>query len=129
MQLFDYSTIHTASSELSSLIEELSQSESEQVLKAVKDIKEDSKQIVLNEWENMIETVILPILKRYAEQTFSVLETDFQKQTFFIATFKNERGFDLCSNKSMKYLLALSDSIEINKNEDWIKLSLIFSVN
>lgn len=129
MQLFDYSAIHTASSELSSLIEELSQSESEQVLKAVKDIKEDSKQIVLNEWENMIETVILPILKRYAEETFSVLETDFQKQTFFIATFKNERGFDLCSNKSMKYLLALSDSIEINKNEDWIKLSLIFSVN
>lgn len=129
MQLFDYSAIHTASSELSSLIEELSQSESEQVLKAVKDIKEDSKQIVWNEWENMIETVILPILKRYAEETFSVLETDFQKQTFFIATFKNERGFDLCSNKSMKYLLALSDSIEINKNEDWIKLSLIFSVN
>ena len=128
MKLFDYSAIHTASSELSSLIEELSQSESEQVLKAVKDIKEDSKQIVLNEWENMIETVILPILKRYAEETFSVLETDFQKQTFFIATFKNERGFDLCSNKSTKYLLALSDSIEINKNEDWIKLSLIFSI-
>ena len=70
MQLFDYSAIHTASSELSSLIEELSQSESEQVLKAVKDIKEDSKQIVWNEWENMIETVILPILKRYAEETF-----------------------------------------------------------
>lgn len=129
MQQFDYSVTQTVSNELSELIQELSQSESEQVLKTIKDIKEDSKQIVLTEWENMIEAVFFPILKRYAEETFSVLETDFQKSAFFIATFKNEKGFDLCNHEAMKYLLAMADSIEINKKEDWLKLSLIFSVN
>lgn len=127
MQQFDYSATHTASNELSSLIEELSRSEKEQVLEAVKDIKKESQQIVLDEWENVIETTILPALKRYAEATFSVLETDFQKSSFFIATFKNDRGFDICNNTAMKYLLAMADNIEINTNDDWITLSLIFS--
>ena len=129
MQQFDYSVPQTTSDELNDLIVNLSRSEIEHLLESVKEIKSHSKQTFCGIWEKVIESAIIPLLKRYAEHSFSVLETDFQTSDLFVATLKNERGFDICNDISMKYLLVLSECIEIKTHEGWTILSLIFSAN
>ena len=128
MQIFDYRINPTISNELSEVVDKLSQTESEKLLSIIKTIKKDSKQAISETWKSLIESAILPALKCYAEQSFSILETEYQEQHSFIATLKNEHGFDISKNdKNMKYLCALSDTIEINTNDEWTILSLIFS--
>ncbi len=128
MQIFDYRINSTISNELSEVVDKLSQTESEKLLSIIKTIKKDSEQAISETWKNLIESAILPALKCYAEQSFSILETEYQEPHSFIATLKNEHGFDISKNdKNMKYLCALSDTIEINTNDEWTILSLIFS--
>ena len=128
MQIYDYRINPTISNELSEVVDKLSQTESEKLLSTIKTIKKNSEQAISETWKNLIESAILPALKCYAEQSFSILETEYQEPHSFIATLKNEHGFDISKNdKNMKYLCALSDTIEINTNDGWTILSLIFS--
>lgn len=128
MQTFDYRIDPSISNELSEVVDKLSQTESEKLLSTIKTIKKNSEQAISETWKNLIESAILPALKCYAEQSFSILETEYQESYSFIATLKNEHGFDISKNdKNMKYLCALSDTMEINTNDGWTILSLIFS--
>lgn len=130
MKIYDYRINQATMNELVECIDNLSQSESEKVLDATHIIKKCSKENFKENCASFVDNVILPLVKSYAEKTFSILEINAMEEEQFVITLKNENGFDIDDDCTlMKYLLALSAHIEINIIENFAILTLVFRLN
>ena len=89
MQRFDYSLNYEMEQRVSTAIEKMTSSQVQKVDEAVKEVLEAAEQERTQEREELFRNAILPVLKRFAEETFSILEVEDDGEHIITATVRN----------------------------------------
>lgn len=111
-------------------VDNLTNSEMEELLEAFETIIANSKAKKNETSENYFNISVLPVLKDFAELTGSILEILRDEHNIITATFKNARRIDLTEScVCMKMVLNAASHITVDREGEYTTLTLIFDCN
>ena len=111
-------------------VDNLTNSEMEELLEAFETIIANSKAKKNETSENYFNISVLPVLKDFAELTGSILEILRDEHNIITATFKSARRIDLTEScVCMKMVLNAASHITVDREGEYTTLTLIFDCN
>ena len=113
--------------ELGTEIDHLTPTELSAVQQAIMKAKDDTRRKKAEKAKEWFEKVILEVLKDYAQLSFATLDIIEEPELVFLASMTSAYGFDIVSNKWVRKICSLADSISTEAfKENSVMLELIF---
>ena len=113
--------------ELGAEIDHLNPTELSAVQQAIMKAKDDTRRKKAEKAKEWFEKVILEVLKDYAQLSFATLDIIEEPELVFLASMTSAYGFDIVSNKWVRKICSLADSISTEAfKENSVMLELIF---
>ena len=125
--VYDF-TVKESAGDIGDLIDTLSVEQERQVFKFIQDLKEAEGRKKQQDYINMIMDSIIPLLKRIAETTHSILEVQ-QEETAIFILLKSKIGLYVSEDEQLGYLkvvLGMADYIDIDTEGEWVRLHLVY---
>lgn len=127
--VFGY-TQKTKQEEIEDLFATLSIEQETKVIEFMKGLKETENRQRQRVYSNWIMDSIIPLLKDFAQKTYSCLEVQEEKRSIFVL-LKNNKTIDIAALdelRSMKLALLLADYIELDSDGEFVRLHLIYNI-
>lgn len=115
---------------LEQLIGALSPAEERKAVRLIQDMKREEEDDTGQLHKKWILAMILPVFKKYAENTQSVLEVETEDKKIYVL-LKNRGGFEIGNPmelQRMKTVVIMSDYIRFDTDGGWQRLALEYSV-
>lgn len=131
MKRFDYTINYEIERRVSTAIEKMTSSQVQKVDEAVKEVLRAAEQEQTQEREELFRNAVLPVLKRFAEETFSILEVEDDGEHVITITMRNAKEIsvtqgiqDLCFALSIASMLVFS--CEREEEGYWSTVSAVY---
>lgn len=126
MEQYDYTFMGNSDLVLAEL-DMLSRSQLKAAGEAITEIKKRSEQESRRQFCQWFDTALLPVFKRFAETTCSVLEVS-RTPADITAVFRNSQGVDLPDEcRGMKTAFCMAGHVYMQKEGEDMVLGLVFS--
>lgn len=124
-QTFDYRPLECL--EIDTEFDKLNLEQRKRLDEALKQIKEETEQIVAEYAKEWIYATILPILKNYAEENRSLLAVRSKGNNLIMAELRCAAGFHIAEKHfALKTIFGLARHIEICTHDEEVALLLTF---
>ena len=119
MQRFDYSLDYEMEQRVGTSIEKMTSSQVQKVDEAVKEVLEAAEQERTQEREELFRNAVLPVLKRFAEETFSVLEVEDDGEHVITVTVRNTEEISVMQGvRDLCFVLSMASSLEFDRERE-----------
>lgn len=108
----------------------LSTDQETKVIEFMKGLKETENRQRQRVYSNWIMESIIPLLKDFAQRTYSCLEVQEKKQSIYVL-LKDDKTIDIAAPdelRNMKLALLLADYIEMNSDGEAVRLNLAYQM-